>query len=223
MLRFVPGLPPSLTDSSLEDRRLSRATQVAERREQALARMTEVFAKRGYQAATVPNLIAGAKISMGNFYKEFEGKEDCFVEAYDRVITHAQGRLAAEVTSDQSWEEQAIGGAGALLDLVAEEPMGARLVLVEAQTSGPVALRHHAETLAALADFLRLGRKFGCAAAKLPPTAEEAAVSGLVWLLQSRLTRDGLEDIGGLKRHVARMVLEPYVGRDQALRATRSD
>src|SRR5690242_6018980 len=78
--RFVAPLPPSLTDSSLEDRQLSRSIQLAERRERVLAAMTEVFAMRGYQAATVGNLIAGATISMGNFYKEFEGKEDAFLK-----------------------------------------------------------------------------------------------------------------------------------------------
>ena len=215
-------LPASLTDRSLEDRQISRATQRAERRELVLSRVTEVFAKRGYQAATVGNLIAGAKISMGNFYKEFDGKEDCFVEAYDRVIDRARDRVGAEIQPGSDWEEQALGGVAGLIDFVAQEPMGARLVLVEAQTSGPVVLRRHAETLAQLSAFLRRGREYGSTAGRLPVNAEDAAVSGLVWLLQSRLTRDGMKEVVTLRRHIAQLVLEPYVGRDRAVRASRT-
>jgi AcrR family transcriptional regulator len=205
----------------LEDRQISRATQLAERREQVLERMTAVFAKRGYQAATVGNLIAGAKISMGNFYKEFEGKEDCFVQVYDRVMAVLRERIATTIPADADWETRAVLGIRALVAFVAEQPMSARIVLVEAQTSGPDALRRHAETVAEAAVFLRQGRKFGSAAGKLPENAEDAAASGLAWLLQSRLVRDGLDDTENLRQQVTQMALEPYLGRDRAERAAR--
>jgi AcrR family transcriptional regulator len=217
----VAQLPPSLTDRSLESRQLSRATQLAERRERILVKMTAVFAKRGYQAATVGNLIAGAKISMGNFYKEFDGKEDSFVQVYDRVIERAKERISTEIPAGSDWEDQAIFGVRALISFVAEEQMSARIVLVEAQTSGPRALRRHGETLSDLAAFLRRGRDFGAAAGKLPESAEDAAVSGLLWLLQSRLTRSAMTDTTKLCEQVTKLLLEPYVGRERAGRAAR--
>jgi len=222
ILTNVAQLPPSLSDRSLEDRQISRATQLAERRERVLAGMTEVFAKRGYQAATVENLIRGGKISMGNFYKEFDGKEDCFLQVYDRVIAAVRSRLAAEVPSGRDWEAQAVFGIRALVRFVGEEPMSARIVLVEAQTSGAKVLARYVETQAAAAAFLRGGRRFGEAARKLPASAEDAAVSGLVWLLQSRLTRGGLEDTERLCEQITQMVLEPYLGRERAVRAVRN-
>jgi AcrR family transcriptional regulator len=206
----------------LEDRQISRATQLAERREQVLARMTEVFAKRGYQAATVGNLIAGAKISMGNFYKEFEGKEDCFVQVYDRVMALLREQIAEEVPAEADWEAQAISGIRALVDFVGKEQLSARIVLVEAQTGGPNALRRHGETVAEAAAFLRQGREYGNAAGKLPENAEDAAASGLAWLLQSRLVRDGLKNTGNLREQVTQMALEPYLGRERAVRAAHS-
>jgi AcrR family transcriptional regulator len=184
--------------------------------------MTEVFAKRGYQAATVGNLIAGARVSMGNFYKEFEGKEDCFLQVYDRVITRLRGRIAREVPEGSDWEEQAVVGVRALVGFVGEEQLSARIVLVEAQTSGPDVLRRHGQTFAEVAAFLRRGREFGSAAGKLPENAEDAAASGLAWLLQSRLIREGLTDTATLREQVTQMVLEPYLGRERAVRAARS-
>lgn len=222
MILAVPQLPSSLTDRSLEDKEVSRATQLAERREQVLARMTDVFAKRGYQAATVGNLIAGARISMGNFYKQFEGKEDAFVHAYDRVMDRLRERLDSEVTSGADWETQAVQGLRSIVAFVGEEQMGARLVLVEAQTSGPEALRRHRETVNEAAGFLRRGRGSGRAAAKLPESAEEAAASGLAWLLQSRLVRGDVGDTEKLREQVTQMALEPYLGRERAARAARS-
>ncbi len=194
---------------------------MAERRELVLARMTEVFAKRGYQAATVENLIKGAKISMGNFYKEFDGKEDCFTQVYDRVAARARARIAAEVPAGSNWEEQAVAGIRALISFIGEEQMGARIVLAEAQTSGPTALRRHAETLAEAAAFLRRGREFGSAAGKLPQNAEDAAASGLLWLLQSRIVRGDLGETEKLREQITQMTLEPYIGRDRAARAAR--
>jgi AcrR family transcriptional regulator len=205
----------------LEDRQISRATQVAERRERVLAGMTEVFAKRGYQAATVGNLIAGAKISMGNFYKEFDGKEDAFLEVYERVIARGRERISAAVPAEADWETQAISGIGAVIEFVSDEPMSARIVLVEAQTCGPEVLGRHGETLAEGAAFLRGGREFGSAAGKLPENAEDSAASGLAWLLQSRLVRGPIEDADRLCEQITQLALEPYVGRRQAERVAK--
>jgi AcrR family transcriptional regulator len=182
-------------------------------------RMTEVFAKRGYQAATVGNLIAGAKISMGNFYKEFEGKEECFLQVYDRVVARAHERIAAEVPAGADWETQAVLGVKALVGFVGEEQMGARIVLIEAQTSGPKALRRHGAIVTEAAGFLRRGREFGTAAGKLPENAEDAAASGLAWLLQSRLAQGRLKETETLREQITQMALEPYLGRERAMRA----
>jgi AcrR family transcriptional regulator len=217
----VAPLPPSLTDSSLEDRQLSRAIQLAERRERVLAGMTEVFAKRGYQAATVSNLIAGATISMGNFYKEFEGKEDAFLKVYERAVARVRKRMSEKVAADAGWEAKAISGIGALVTFVAEEPMCARIVLVEAQTSGPALLRRHEQVLVEAAAFLREGRQSGDAAGKLPENAEDAAVSGIAWLLQSRLVRGRIGEVERLREQVIQLALEPYVGRRRAERVAK--
>jgi hypothetical protein len=108
-----------------------------------------------------------------------------------------------------------------MIELTCDEPMCARIVLVEAQTCGPNVLERHGKTLAEGAAFLRGGREFGAAAGKLPENAEDSAVSGLAWLLQSRLVRGPIEDAGRLREQVTQLALEPYVGRRQAERAAK--
>lgn len=215
-------MPPALARSSVGSGQVSRKVRSEERREQVLARMTGVFAKRGYQAATVDHLIAGGKISMGGFYKDFDGKEDCFVQVYDRVIASLQDRFAAAVPGDADWASQVTVGIRALVEFAHEEPLAARIVLVEAQTGGELALARYGETLTEVARFLRHGRDEADGGRELPTSFEEATVSGLLWLLQSRLVQGRIEDPGALWPHMAKMALEPYLGAaraDQVLRA----
>jgi len=218
----VAQLPPALSSGSVEKGRISRAAREEERRQQVLAACTDVFAKRGYQAATVENLIAGAKISMGGFYKFFEGKEDCFVQVFDQVIAVARERIRLAVPPDADWAAQATFGTRALIEFAAEQPLAAKIVVLEAQTGGEEALRRYGATVREVAAFLRRGREEGKAGGRLPENFEDSTASGLVWLLQTRLARGDLGDADELYPQVAKVVLEPYLGADRAQRMLRA-
>ena len=205
-------LPPALSSGSVQEGRISQAAREDERRRQVLAALTDVFAKRGYQAATVENLIAGAKISMGGFYKFFEGKEDCFVQVYERVVELALQRMRAELPAGADWATQAIVGTRALVEFAAERPLAAKVVVLEAQTGGAEALRRYVATVREAAAFLRRGREEGMLGERLPANFEDSTASGLVWLFQTRLARGGIDDPDELHPQIAKVVLEPYLG-----------
>lgn len=215
-------LPPALSSGSVETGRISQRTVEEERRERLLAAMTSVFAKRGYPAATVEHLIAGAKVSMGGFYNYFERKEDCFVQVYDRVVAQALEEIGTAVPPDADWPTQVTGGLRALVAYVAEHPLPSRIVLLEAQAGGPEAVRRYNETLRQAAGFLRKGRSESPASAKLPENFEDASASGLVWLLQSRLARGELGEVDELYPQMAKVALEPYLGPQRTERALRA-
>lgn len=207
----------------MDRRRLSRKAQAEQRRELVLDRLTGVFAKRGYQAATIDHLIAGGKISMGGFYGEFEGKEDCFLQVYERVIDAVRAGLRETIPESADWPTAAALGIRFVLEFTAEKPMAARVVLLEAQTAGELAVRRHGESVAAVAAFLRQGREASGTSVALPENFEEATASGLVWLLQSRLAHGDLVDAPELWPYMAKMVIEPYLGAaraDQTIRAS---
>jgi AcrR family transcriptional regulator len=215
-------MPPALARESVEKRQVSRKVRSEERREQVLERMTDVFAKRGYQAATVDHLIAGGRISMGGFYKEFDGKEDAFVAVYDRVMDEVGERLAEALPVGADWGTRGAIGFRTVVELASEKPLAARVVLLEAQTGGDAALERYTGTLGQIAGFLRAGRDEGDGASVLPASFEEATASGLAWLLQSRLAKERIEDPGELWPRMARMALEPYLGAARADRVLRS-
>lgn len=215
-------MPPALARESVEKRQVSLKVRGEERREQVLERMTDVFAKRGYQAATVDNLIAGGKISMGGFYKEFDGKEDAFVAVYDRVMAEVELRLGEAWPEGSDWATKAAVGLRTVVEFAGEKPLAARVVLLEAQTGGELATGRYTSTLHDIAGFLRAGRDEGEAAKTLPQSFEEATASGLAWLLQSRLAKERIEDPAELWPRMAKMAVEPYLGAARAEQVLRS-
>jgi AcrR family transcriptional regulator len=57
-----------------------------ERRQQILTVAREVFARRGYHAAKIDEIVASAGIARGTFYLYFEDKRTIFEEIVDRTI-----------------------------------------------------------------------------------------------------------------------------------------
>jgi AcrR family transcriptional regulator len=57
-----------------------------ERRQQILTVARDVFARRGYHAAKIDDIVAAAGIARGTFYLYFEDKRTIFEEIVDRTI-----------------------------------------------------------------------------------------------------------------------------------------
>jgi AcrR family transcriptional regulator len=208
----VVQLPASLSKAPVGHKRLSPEDLGEQQRQRILGALIGVFAKRGFQASTIDHLVGAAKIGVGSFYAHFEGKDDCLVQAYDKIVADVRGRIAAALPNGGSWPERALVGLDAVLRFGAEEPMAARVALLEAQTGGPAPVRRYNETLEEVADFLGRGREQSELAAALPLSFEEATASGLAWLLQGRLARGEVRDNDALFRELAEAMLEPYLG-----------
>ncbi|MFL5873390.1 MAG: TetR/AcrR family transcriptional regulator [Solirubrobacterales bacterium] len=218
-------LPQSLSKAPVGRTRLSREALTEHQRERILTHATEVFAKRGFTATTVDNIVAAANIGVGSFYAHFEGKGECLLAVCDRISREVHAQISAAMPADGDWAERALAGLHAFLAFTAAEPLAARVILIEAQTGGPEALAHYGEELERLAGFLREGRAAAKLDPKTPASFEEAAASGLAWLLQGRLVRGEADDVDSLFEEMAEVALEPYLGAQQSkarIRAFRS-
>ena len=65
----------------------SNEMEKGERRQQILNHARDVFAKRGYYAAKIDDIVAAAGVARGTFYLYFEDKRSIFEEIVDRVFT----------------------------------------------------------------------------------------------------------------------------------------
>jgi AcrR family transcriptional regulator len=101
--------------------------------------MIESIAQRGYQATTVAHVISLAGVSRRAFYEQFKSKEACFLATYDIVVARARKRLIDAWQSERGWANRLHAACKSLLDDVAENPKGPRLVLVDSLGIGPKA------------------------------------------------------------------------------------
>lgn len=212
------SLPGPLAKNPVGREQLSRATIEEHQRERILAAATGVFAKRGFQQTTIDNIVAAAKTSVGSFYGFFEGKEDCFLQCFDRVVAHAREQIEASLPAEAGWPERTCAALDGILVALEDDPIAARLVFVEAQTVGAKALLRYGQTLDSVLPALREGRALAPERERLPGSLEEAAAAGTAWLLHERLVSGRAKGSRELLPELAAIVIGPYLGEAEARR-----
>ena len=95
--RLMVSLPEHLAQGPVGKKQVSRDMIDTEHRDHVLDVATEVFAKRGYPATTVDHIVSAARIGVGRFYSLFDGKEDCFLQAYERNLATGRARVEESI------------------------------------------------------------------------------------------------------------------------------
>jgi AcrR family transcriptional regulator len=102
----------------------------AQRREQLITIGRQLFAERGFDATSVEEVAARAKVSKPVVYEHFGGKEGLYAVVVDREVRALLDRITNALTAGHPREllEQA---ALALLDYIEEETNGFRVLVRE--------------------------------------------------------------------------------------------
>ena len=108
----------------------------AQRREQLIMTGRQLFAERGFDATSIEEVAARAKVSKPVVYEHFGGKEGLYAVVVDREVRALLTRLSAALTAGHPHEllEQA---ALALLDYIEEETDGFRVLVRESPVMSP--------------------------------------------------------------------------------------
>src|SRR5262249_59391444 len=96
----------------MSPRPATRAEQQLQTRERLIDAASQVFARRGYHAATLEEVAREAGYSTGAVYSNFSGKEDLFLALADRQIGGPAEQ--AQVVARAAAEAEAAGDAGPL-------------------------------------------------------------------------------------------------------------
>ncbi|HEY6550575.1 MAG TPA: helix-turn-helix domain-containing protein [Solirubrobacterales bacterium] len=149
--------------------------------------MIELVAEHGYNAVSVEKLTNRARVSKRDFYKLFAGKEECFLAAYDIIVSHSVRGIIAAAEGEEEWRERLRLGLLAFAGQIAASPDAARLTLVEAFAAGAVAVERMLRT-SRLFEAL-LARSFALAdeAPRLPRLVVKGIVSGGGRMARARL------------------------------------
>jgi AcrR family transcriptional regulator len=100
--------------------------------------MVEAVAGQGYGGTSVKQVISLAGVSRRSFYEQFANKQECFLSTLELLAAQARERASAAYHAGGPDSEQRIdAGLRALLELVASNPKGTHMALLDASAAGP--------------------------------------------------------------------------------------
>ena len=117
LLSHHPSVGPLLTESA--------------QRAKVLEGMLRAVAEKGFAAATVADAVRLARVSRGTFYALFDSKEACLASAYRLGCEVLEARITAAVREAADWREELRLGLRAYLHTLEEDPLFARVYLLE--------------------------------------------------------------------------------------------
>jgi AcrR family transcriptional regulator len=214
----MAGMPEELVRVPTGRHGLPADIVAAHQRERLLAATIEMVAKRGYRGTSIDHIVKSARVGYVAFYELFEGKEDCFLAAFDRIVEDTGETLAEAIATETEWARQICVALGALLDLIVAEPARARVGLVEVQAAGREAYARYERAVDSAAPKLREGRALSTEATALSDTLEEAILGGIAWIFHQRLVKGEIKNSGGLLGEAIQIALSPYLGEAEAHR-----
>jgi len=194
---------------------LPRVFVAENQRERLLNGVVEAVAEHSWSATTIAKITAAAKISRRTFYEYFEGKEECFLAAFEMIEAHVLDSMLAAPGAGEPWPDRVRARLAALLDVLARDPAIARCFLVEPLAAGGDVAARYREAMGLLAATLR----------PEPPPSElnmeirdQALIGGIATLIVRRLNSGGAARLPELLPDLTELALAPYVGREEAKR-----
>ena len=103
-------------------------------RRRLLAAMLDSVAEQGYEATTVPKVVARAHVSRNAFYELFADKTDCFLALCDELAREILDELMVADAAD--WVDALRAGTARYLDWWQQRPAFSRTYFVELPTAG---------------------------------------------------------------------------------------
>jgi len=196
---------------------LSREQILESQRERLLAAMAEEVAAKGYRATTITDVVKAASVSTRDFYEHFDGKEACFLAAFEAVRDHLETLLAGATASQPDWPHQAVAALRAALEFFAAEPDLARLCLVEPVSATPTIAIRFREAVLACVPALALGRAELEDGDSLPESTEDSLLGGAISLATRSILAGETELLPDLLPSLVEFTLSPYLGTERAV------
>src|SRR4051812_23300520 len=152
------------------DTRCWNVVDKAERRQQILHNARDVFAKHGYHAAKIDDIVAAAGVARGTFYLYFEDKRAIFEEIVDRTFARL-GMSIMRVDTEhpkRSVGDQIRENIRAIVHALLEDPATTKILLSDAVGLDPAfdrkLISFYEETGKLLESSLADGQKRGIVA-----------------------------------------------------------
>jgi AcrR family transcriptional regulator len=156
-------------------------------RERMLQAVLAVSGEIGYEQTTIADVIAQAGTSRAAFYRHFNDKEDCFIQAYGDLSGWVYARLAGAARRRPEPRQALAAAIAEALEMCAEQPAYAKALIVEPLAAGGRVREEQDRLLDRLSDGLDRAR--GDLPAELSPVPSTASfiVGAIASVLRARL------------------------------------
>jgi AcrR family transcriptional regulator len=190
-------------------------------RERIEAALPEVLSVRGWSGTSVDAVCARAEVPRAAFDRAFSSIEDCYCAYFEAQATILLTRSAAVFEREESWRDQLRGVAITLLDFLEEDPVRARVMMVETVAAGDRARLVRDQGMQALTLFIDAGRGELDDPESLS-SATAAAICGAIFnQILFEIERDNYENLRLLVPKLMYSAVLPYLGPDAAAEELR--
>lgn len=200
------------------------ATEVvrASQRERLIRAMLETVAESGYEATTVPQVVARARVSRNAFYEFFADKTECFIAACDEEADELLSALLA-FAAEADWVQMMRLGVGAYLRWWAGRPALARAYFIGLPAAGERAMAQRERAYARFRRlFVAIGQRARSEQPGLPPLDEfipRLLVLAITELVAEEVRAGRTEQIPELEDRIAFTAIKLLADDETARRA----
>jgi AcrR family transcriptional regulator len=190
--------------------KLTSDTVRASQRERLERAIIELVAEHGFEATTVPMVVATARVSSNAFYDFFADKTECFLSACDEVARDLLAELVV-LTAEPDWIQAMRTGAGIYLRWWRQRPAFARAYLLSLPAAGDRALEQRERTYALFrAMFADLGRRARAEQPDLPalsPLVPRVLVAAITELVAEEVRAGRTERLEEMETELAALAI----------------
>jgi AcrR family transcriptional regulator len=209
-----PPLPPGRHG-------LPRQFVAQNQRERMLVAVVAAVSEKGYQAATVEDVVKGSGVSRKTFYEQFANKEDCFLAAYDELVGRLFTTLDEAFQAQTSWQAQVLAAVGALLEFFASEPEAAQIGMIEVMAAGPTALERYRLAQRGFTLYLAETAKRSTYSGEITERAGMASIGGMAAVIADMVREGRTRELPEIRDEVATFGLAFYIGAAEAERTVQ--
>ena len=196
---------------------LSPSVVARSQRTRLINATAEVMRAKGYQSATIADIVAAARVARPVFYEHFVDKEAAFLEAQQHPTQFIIDRCAEAYFSAEAWPERMWRNLQMLLRLIVANPSLSHLRLVECYAAGPQAIRRAEEITRSFGIFLEEGYGYRPEARALPRLSSQAIAGAIFGIIQRLVAAERWEELPAHLPPLTYIAIAPFTGAQDAI------
>jgi AcrR family transcriptional regulator len=175
----------------------------------AAARLAE---EKGYLATSVAEITKLARLDGRNFYRLFSDRQEAFTAAHELGFQQVMDVTAKAYFAVEGWPRRSWEAGRALTQLLADNPLVAKVGFVEAYAVGPAAVQRIEDSHTAFLFFLQEG--LAQDQAREPPSrvAMEAIIAGVFEVIYLQARDPSESQIAAMVGQIEHLWLTPFLG-----------